>query len=257
MYPQTIHNTQTTSLDTLSEKLFSANLKPLRVVGEPVQTSLASSRLAPPWAELDERPRRRVRRFRLWRDNAPDLRLAVLDPRRRGKIFLLGQVVAGSLTSKGHLRRYQSYAVPAEGAVLVGVRAVPVAPPLTNKAGAPAPTRPLVLPRTALPHRPDAKIPKAERKMRYQRLLQFMYALDQEHERRFRLGMSALMSELEEFEDRNFTITSGLCPSPKADNAKPQNDWDVRRWGSVRKDVHLGRVEQLCVCDCTLASLTL
>jgi len=70
----------------LSDRLFSPSLKPSRLITVPQPPTLAGSKLAPPWAEIDERPSWRARRFRLWRDNAPSLRLAVLDPKRRSEL---------------------------------------------------------------------------------------------------------------------------------------------------------------------------
>lgn len=52
---------------------------------DPVPPSLAYSRLPPPCAELDPSPKYRIRRFKKWRDQVPELRMALLDPKRRGK----------------------------------------------------------------------------------------------------------------------------------------------------------------------------
>ncbi|WWD05362.1 hypothetical protein V865_003435 [Kwoniella europaea PYCC6329] len=79
-----------------SLKLFNPNFKSPRAVRQPTKPNLAWSKLPPPAAELDERPRSRVRRFRLWKEVTPELRKVVLDQRKRF-----------------HLRRYQSYAIPA------------------------------------------------------------------------------------------------------------------------------------------------
>ncbi|WVW80500.1 hypothetical protein I302_102484 [Kwoniella bestiolae CBS 10118] len=78
-----------------SLKLFNPNFKSLRPVRQPIKPSLAWSPLPPPAAEIDERPKFRVRRFKLWKEVTPELRRVVLDQRKRF-----------------HLRRYQSYAVP-------------------------------------------------------------------------------------------------------------------------------------------------
>ncbi|WVR05137.1 hypothetical protein IAU60_002149 [Kwoniella sp. DSM 27419] len=80
---------------TLSAKLFNPSFKARRTVRQPTPPSLAWSKLPPPAAEIDERPRARVRRFRLWKDAVPGLRKVVLDPRKRF-----------------HLRRYQSFGIP-------------------------------------------------------------------------------------------------------------------------------------------------
>ncbi|KAK6907821.1 hypothetical protein I203_101822 [Kwoniella mangroviensis CBS 8507] len=79
-----------------SLKLFNPNFKSPRAVREPTKPSLAWSKLPPLAAEIDERPSFRVRRFRLWKEVTPELRKVVLDQRKRI-----------------HLRRYQSYAIPA------------------------------------------------------------------------------------------------------------------------------------------------
>jgi len=68
----------------LTGKLFNPNLRSWRPFRVPVVPSLRASQLPPPCAELDERPKRRVRRFMLWQDKVPPLRLVVLDPRKRG-----------------------------------------------------------------------------------------------------------------------------------------------------------------------------
>jgi len=80
----------------LSDRLFTPNLKPPRVIAVPRASSIARSKLSPPWAEIDERPTRRVRRFRLWRDNAPSLRKAVLDPKRRCESYPLAEAAGGA-----------------------------------------------------------------------------------------------------------------------------------------------------------------
>ena len=56
------------------------------------------------------------------------------------------------------------------------------------------------MPRTPYVNNPTARIPKWEKNARWQRLLQYKYALDKEHERRFRRGMSILMDDVVEFE---------------------------------------------------------
>lgn len=76
------------ALQATSSRLFSPFLKSPRIPTQPNPPALASSRLPPPAAEIDERPRYRVRRFRLWRDNAPALRKIVLDPTQRGEYTL-------------------------------------------------------------------------------------------------------------------------------------------------------------------------
>jgi len=71
------------ALQTLTQNLFNPNFRPPRFYRDPKPPTLASSRLPPPAAEIVERPRWRIRRFRMWRDAAPGLRIAVLDPRKR------------------------------------------------------------------------------------------------------------------------------------------------------------------------------
>jgi hypothetical protein len=73
-------------LSQLASRLFNPNLKPPRVHYAPTPPSLSMSRLQP-HAEIDERPYYRVRRFRTWNNAAPPVRLALLDPRRRGELF--------------------------------------------------------------------------------------------------------------------------------------------------------------------------
>ncbi|RXK37375.1 hypothetical protein M231_05362 [Tremella mesenterica] len=89
----------------LSAKLFnpSLSLRP-KIFTQPSPPSLAGSKLAPPWAEVDERPRWRVRRFRLWDVHVPRLYLCVVDPRKRG-----------------HLRRYAPFATPSTPTYRYGV----------------------------------------------------------------------------------------------------------------------------------------
>lgn len=95
-YPDPSHHPTTTTmhhaphisthqLQATSARLFAPFIKPPRYPIRPAPPSLASSRLPPPAAEVDERPTYRVRRFRLWRDNAPELRKVVLDPKRRSE----------------------------------------------------------------------------------------------------------------------------------------------------------------------------
>jgi hypothetical protein len=69
---------------SLTAKLFNPKLKPHRPFRIPTPPSIRASQLPPPCAELDERPKRRVRRFMLWTDKVPPLRLVVLDPKKRG-----------------------------------------------------------------------------------------------------------------------------------------------------------------------------
>ena len=70
-------------LRTLAQTYFSPNLRAPRRVNELLPPSLAASSLPPPCAELDERPRWRYRRFRLWKDAVVPLRKAVIDPNKR------------------------------------------------------------------------------------------------------------------------------------------------------------------------------
>ena len=74
-------------LDVLAAKLFKPEINPNpRPVTSPAPPSLASSRLTYPLAEIDERPRWRVRRFKLWVNQVPSLLKCVLDPKKRGEL---------------------------------------------------------------------------------------------------------------------------------------------------------------------------
>lgn len=78
------------TLSELADKatyLFRPNLFPPRRERVPLNPLFAqrSSRLPPPAAEIDERPRIRVRRFKLFGQGVPELRICVLDPKRRCK----------------------------------------------------------------------------------------------------------------------------------------------------------------------------
>ncbi|TYJ53626.1 hypothetical protein B9479_005713 [Cryptococcus floricola] len=70
-------------IEALSGKYFTPFFKPQRLHTDPKPPSLAWSKLPPPAAEIDERPGGRVRRWRVWGRAAPELRVVVLDPRRR------------------------------------------------------------------------------------------------------------------------------------------------------------------------------
>ena len=88
-------------IDRLFTTLFNTNFKPPRRPRIPSPPSLRGSLLPPPCAEIDERPRWRVRRLVLWRDRVPPLRLAVLDPRKRGKLILINLRLDPALRAKG------------------------------------------------------------------------------------------------------------------------------------------------------------
>ena len=212
----------TAELEALGTRLFTPNLKPPRMIRFPSPPSLAGSKLPPPCAETDERSTWRVRRFRLWRDNVPPLRVAVLDPRRRGEYLLapFDQLPHTLMDSHpAHLRRYQAFANPTTTAYVRGVQAWKYTPP---RRAAP-PHRPIVMPRTPYPGNPDIKVHKWERKARYQRILQYKYALDQEHERRFRKGMTLLLPYVLDFE-RSLSDQDGLVPD---DGSGPPLDVDT------------------------------
>ena len=83
------------------------------------------------------------------------------------------------------------------------MRAIPVRLNPKPDPAKPPPNRPLILPRTPYAGNPTIKIPKWDRKARYQRLLQYKWTLTQEHERRFRKGMMMIMRELVRFEYMN------------------------------------------------------
>ncbi|WWD18232.1 hypothetical protein CI109_102682 [Kwoniella shandongensis] len=100
MPPQARRSSRTpyspTEITDLSIKIFSPDFKPPRTVRKPTRPSLVWSRLPPPAAEIDERPRARGRRFKLWKEAVPALRVVVLDPKKRF-----------------HLARFQAFAIPA------------------------------------------------------------------------------------------------------------------------------------------------
>lgn len=110
---------------------FSVNFKPPRRLRVPTPPSLRASQLPPPCAELDERPSLRVRRFVLWSQKVPSLRLAVLDPRRQGrqKKSLDFEAVRGperAETVSAHLKRFQCFATPSNPFFLRGDRSVSI-----------------------------------------------------------------------------------------------------------------------------------
>ena len=76
-------------LCTLAQTYLNPNLRAPRRVNEPVPPSIAASKLPPPCAEVDERPKWRYRRFRLWKDAVVPLRKAVVDPTKRGRLCML------------------------------------------------------------------------------------------------------------------------------------------------------------------------
>nr|ODN74973.1 hypothetical protein L203_06586 [Cryptococcus depauperatus CBS 7841] len=186
---------QPSEIKSLSAKFFSTYFKPKRYVKEPQSPSLAWSKLPPPAAEIDERPSARIRRFKLWGHIAPELRVAVLDPRRRGKIAAF-------------LARYRSFAIPPlsqpEHGLLVRshrpfqqqpkpfLRILTAPPPLSSN------ERPQI-----------PKLPKKEKKKRHEQLLEHKWVLDQEHERRFRKGMSIMMGQVLEFQETNSLTVDG------------------------------------------------
>ncbi|ORX35490.1 hypothetical protein BD324DRAFT_682817 [Kockovaella imperatae] len=198
-------------LGTLAQTYFTPHLRRPRLVQEPIPPSLAASRLPPPCAEVDERPRWRYRRFKRWQDAVVPLRKAVVDQNRRA-----------------HLRRYQTFAIPSNPVVRRGLSAIqwtPAQTPHPSRLSAPvqeavldhhllssehSSPSPLVQPFPYSPPRPQSydgwgKLPKAERRARRLRLLQFKYALDQEHERRFRLAMASVIPDLIAFESKFLT----------------------------------------------------
>ncbi|WVQ96958.1 hypothetical protein IAU59_004067 [Kwoniella sp. CBS 9459] len=103
-----------------SLKLFAPNFRPQRLVKDPKPPSLAWSKLPPPAAEVDERPKARSRRFRVWGQVTPGLRKVVLDPRKRI-----------------HLRRYQPFAIPATPQPKRR-KALPLALPIPTSPGSPS-----------------------------------------------------------------------------------------------------------------------
>ncbi|WRT66005.1 uncharacterized protein IL334_002956 [Kwoniella shivajii] len=294
-----VSNLSLSEIQTNAEKLFNPNFKLPRKTRTPIPPSLSWSKLPPPAAEIDERPTARLRRFKKWKDVVPELRLVILDPKKRI-----------------HLRRYQSYAVPAtmfsqrrkvlpiplfrctrpgllnadvqvkEWSWSTPVKAktssaktvihdTPTEPSfpqrqemkftLSSSSGVdppehpiksmlvarPAPCSPLLqsthpsppshpsstFPYTCTPPSPsppspywipplpdplpwhDESIPRRHRKAIYQRLLEHKWILDQEHERRFRIGMSKLMDDIIEWQE---TMTIPFDQWKKGHKWKPE-----------------------------------
>ena len=123
------------------------------------------------------------------------------------------------LMTSVHLRRYQSYAIPASPVITRGSFAVHWIPPPTPHSTRPAfpaaehmvPSQGFSTAQRRISMNPPAsgrapsppKLSKAEHKARRLRLLQFRYALDQEHERRFRRAMRAVIPNIVDFETKS------------------------------------------------------
>ena len=198
------------ALQLTVDRLFTPFLRPSRYQPQPSPPSLAASRLPPPAAEIDERPRYRVRRFRLWRDNAPTLRLAVLDPKRRRMSQAIPRFQGiDAKIGVAQLRRYQAFAIPNRSFPTKGSLAIKWTPPPRNPATSVPTHKPVgtaqynTASHTMGPPAVPAKTPKWLRQAKYKRLLQNKYVLDQEYERRFRKGMSELMEWVLNFETEN------------------------------------------------------
>ncbi|ODO07636.1 hypothetical protein L198_01217 [Cryptococcus wingfieldii CBS 7118] len=167
-------------IHALSAKYFTPFFKPQRVYTDPKPPSLAWSKLPPPAAEIDERPRGRVRRFRVWGQAAPELRVVVLDPRRRGWLV-----------------RYRSFVVPSPpdaeyGRLTPSKRPFVIAPQPFTRPSTPAPlTSPI--------------LSKKERARQHEKLLEHKWVLDMEHERRFKIGMMTMMKVVMYFQETNTT----------------------------------------------------
>ncbi|WVQ71328.1 hypothetical protein IAR50_000856 [Cryptococcus sp. DSM 104548] len=204
-------------IDHLSAKYFTPFFKPQRLVPAPSPPSLAWSKLPPPAAEIDERPRARVRRFRLWGQAAPELRVIALDPRRRAWLVRYRSFVVPSPPDSE-----QSRLVPSSRPFVITPQ--PLTPPSTplltplptptsspspsspkphGKAPVDNPTRPLPIPPRPPP--PEQKLSKKERARQHEKLLEHKWVLDMEHERRFRAGMGAMMKLVMYFQELNTT----------------------------------------------------
>ncbi|ODO12121.1 hypothetical protein I350_00907 [Cryptococcus amylolentus CBS 6273] len=188
-------------IDALSAKYFSPFFKPQRLYTDPKPPSLAWSKLPPPAAEVDERPRGRVRRWRVWGQAAPELRVVVLDPRRRA-----------------WLMRYRSFVVPSppdgeQGRLIPSKRPFVIAPQSFRRPSTPPPLTPLPpLPATTTI---EPKLSKKERARQHEKLLEHKWVLDMEHERRFRIGMGAMMKLVMCFQEGNTVWDKDGKPSWK------------------------------------------
>ncbi|KIR55976.1 hypothetical protein I315_01040 [Cryptococcus gattii Ru294] len=179
---------------SLSSKLFSPYLFPRGRPREPRPPQLAGSKLPPPAAENDERPTARVRRFKLWSEQVGDLRVTLLDPTRRG-----------ALKMRDNETRYRTFVVPSppqpECRLSPSHRSFQIDPqPLRLP---PLHSPPSTLSPETLINPKKIKIPKKERERTHERLLEHRWILDQEHERRFRRGMAAIMTDVLEFQKAN------------------------------------------------------
>ncbi|ADV21389.1 hypothetical protein I305_00537 [Cryptococcus gattii E566] len=179
---------------SLSSKLFSPYLFPRGRPREPRPAQLAGSKLPPPAAEIDERPMARVRRFKLWSEQVGDLRVTLLDPTRRDAINM-----------RDNETRYRTFVVPSppqpECRLSPSHRSFQIDPqPLRLP---PLHSPPSTLSPETLINPKKTKIPKKERERTHERLLEHRWILDQEHERRFRRGMAAIMTDVLEFQKAN------------------------------------------------------
>lgn len=67
----------------------------------------------------------------------------------------------------------------------------------------PLPSPPLTLSPEIITNTKKGNIPKKERERTHERLLEHKWVLDQEHERRFRRGMAAIMADMLEYQESN------------------------------------------------------
>ncbi|OXB38689.1 hypothetical protein J007_01499 [Cryptococcus neoformans] len=174
---------------SLSSKLFSPNLFPRRLPREPRPPQLAGSKLPPPAAEIDERSTARIRRFKLWSEQVGDLRVTLLDPRRRG-----------------YLAKRRTFVVPSPprpeyGRLSPFHRPFQIDPQPFRLPSLPSP--PLTISPEIMINTKKGNIPKKERERTHERLLEHKWVLDQEHERRFRRGMAAIMADMLEYQESN------------------------------------------------------
>ena len=205
------------AFETTCNRIFTPYFKSPRRRTHPRPPSLAASRLPPPCAEVDERPRFRIRRFKLWRDNIPALRLIVLDPNKRGErdvfVHRVGDGTPDPIALRTHvfllaeLRRYQSFAIPNRSFLRGSSSSSKHRGSLASKWTPYKPSpKPPVIPGQGVIE--PFKKTKAQRRAEFQRMLQNKYVLNQEHERRFRLGMMSEMTGLIKFEWENTWVQS-------------------------------------------------
>ncbi|KAL7424373.1 hypothetical protein Q5752_000055 [Cryptotrichosporon argae] len=189
-------------------RLFNPNFKPVRHPYAPAPPALRSSPLAAGADGSETRrrggPKAFVRRFKLWREDAPGLRLVVLDRSRRGVIT--------DRAIPTHSRATQRLDSPFFRPCMTRRHVpLPTYPRLTfaslARARSDAAGHPPAAPSRA---EPTQRVQThAERKAAYRRLKAHKFVLEREHERRFRLGMGALMAEAMRFQSAFSSVHTG------------------------------------------------